>query len=180
MAWKTRIYSSIIGLLYLQDPSPIKEIFIPMLQNSIDQFIINRQWPQFTLSLRFLADLVTVKVVDTLSFLHSIEPLIDYIENTSSDFGKDQARFYLLYSILSSLLWNSSILFQSNEGVFRTLLVRIGNIMLELETLSNQQHSSVLPATFTYDVLIELYSIFKNMDNWKVFLSFNCRISVLD
>lgn len=180
MAWKPRIYSSIVGLLNLQDPAMVSEKFIPLLLDSMDKFISNGSWSKFTLSLRFLADLVTVNVVNDLSFLHSIEPLIDFIEQCSNDPSREKAKFYFLYSILSSFLWNGSVLLRQNEGVFRTLLVRIGNIMLEIKSASPslEQSGSGVPRFFSFDILLELYSFFTNMDNWTVLHTLlTCRIT---
>ena len=175
MAWKSRIYSSLMGLVNLENPSLVKEKFIPLLLNSMDKFIINESWSKFTLSLRFLADLVTVNVVDGLSFLHFIEPLIDFIEQCSSSSSCSSSiegqRFYFLYSLLSSFLWNGSILLRQNEGVFRTLLVRVGNIMLEIKS-STFERTSAMSRFFSFDILLELYSFFRDMDNWKVTYDF--------
>ena len=83
MPEKLTTYSTLIGLLNIKNPDFVED-FIDNLATSIRQYLNQSQFSAFHILVRFISDLVNVKVLSPKSVLSLYEKMVDLTHEEKS------------------------------------------------------------------------------------------------
>ncbi|CAF0760628.1 unnamed protein product, partial [Brachionus calyciflorus] len=115
---KLTTYSTLIGLLNTKNPDFVEE-FLDSLATSLKQFLNQAQFSAVHILVRFISDLVNVKVVSAKSILNIFEKMADLVHEDKSP--QVRTDFYV-YCILSSIPWNGRLLYEQHGPELDELL----------------------------------------------------------